>query len=179
MVAGKAKFATLAKPGTVSHVFVPGAVACDDAQVATEALKIIEAYKPALMCIHFPDNDAVGHSKGWGSPEQIAHLSITDAQIRLVFAALDRAGMRNSTVVLLSADHGGAGKGHGADDMRSRHIPWVVSGPGVKAGYDLTRDAKLQVNTEDTAATVCWLLGLPQQPYFDGKPVTAAFEPAP
>jgi arylsulfatase A-like enzyme len=178
MTAGKAKFAALAKPGTVSHVFIPPVI-CDDIRVAAEAVKIIEAYKPALMCIHFPDNDIIGHSKGWGSPEQIAHLGITDAQIGLVFAALERAGLRSSTVVLLTADHGGAGKGHGADDMRSRHIPWVVSGPGVKPGYDLNQDAKLQVNTEDTAATACWLLGLPQQAYFDGKPVTAAFVPAP
>jgi hypothetical protein len=63
--------------------------------------------------------------------------------------------------------------------MRSRHIPWIVAGPGVRKGYDLTQTSSLQVNTEDTCATVCWLLGLPQQPYFDGKPVTAAFEPAP
>lgn len=179
LVAGKSKFAALCKPGTVSHVFLPATVKCDDAQVTAEAVKIIEAYRPALMCIHYPDNDAVGHANGWGSPEQLAQLTKTDAQIALVFAALDRAGLRGSTVVLLTADHGGQGKGHGADDMRSRHIPWVVAGPGVKPGYDLTQDAKLQVNTEDTGATVCWLLGLPQQPYFDGKPVTASFAPAP
>jgi len=35
------------------------------------------------------------------------------------------------------------------------------------------------VHTEDTCATACYLLGLPQAPYFDGKPVTAAFEVAP
>jgi len=175
LVAGKSKFAALSKPGTITHTFVPATAKCSDEEVAAEAVKIIEAYQPALMGIHFPDNDAAGHAHGWGSPEQLAQLAKTDAQIALVFAALDRAGMRDSTVVLLSADHGGAGKNHGADDLRSRHIPWVVTGPGVKKGYDLTQDAKLQVNTEDTGATVCWLLGLPQQPYFDGKPVTAAF----
>lgn len=175
LVAGKSKFSALAKPGTVSHVFVPETSKCSDEQVAAEAVKIIEAHRPALMCIHFPDNDAAGHAKGWGSPEQFAQLVKTDAQIALVFAALDRAGIRGSTVVLLSADHGGAGKGHGADDMRSRHIPWVVAGAGVKPGYDLTQDAKLQVNTEDTGATVCWLLGLPLPAYFDGKPVMAAW----
>ncbi|RFC45692.1 MAG: Arylsulfatase A/Predicted pyrophosphatase or phosphodiesterase [Verrucomicrobia bacterium] len=175
LVAGKSKFAALAKPGTVTHVFVPDTAKCSDEQVAAEAVKIIESAKPALICIHFPGPDAVGHEKGWGSPEQLAQLVKTDVQIALVLAALDRAEIRDSTVVLLTADHGGTGKGHGADDMRSRHIPWVVAGPGVKPGYDLTQDAKLQVNTEDTGATVCWLLGLPRPLYFDGKPVTAAF----
>lgn len=179
LVAGKAKFTTLSKPGTVTHVFVPTAAKCDDDQVSDEAVKMIEAYQPALLCIHYPDTDAAGHAKGWGSPEQLAQVGKTDAQIARVFAALDRAGMRGSTVVLLSADHGGAGKSHGANDMRSRHIPWVVAGPGVRKSYDLTQDASLQVNTEDTCATVCWLLGLPQQTYFDGKPVTTAFELAP
>ena len=179
LVAGKLKFATLCKPGTVTHVWVPPVPAIHDEQVTAEAVKLIEACRPALMCIHYPDTDAVGHAKGWGSSEQCAQVAKTDAQIALVLAALDRTGLRGTTLVLLTADHGGAGKSHGADDMRSRHIPWVVAGPGVKPGYDLTQDGKLQVNTEDTAATVCWLLGLPQQPYFDGKPVTAAFTPAP
>ena len=178
LAAGKLKFVTLCKPGTVTHVFVAPVPAIHDEQVAAEAVKIIEAYRPALMCIHFPDTDTTGHAKGWGSPEQLAQVAKTDAQIALVLAALDRTGMRSSTLVLISADHGGAGKSHGAGDMRSRHIPWIVTGPGVKKGYDLTQNAALQVNTEDTCATVCWLLGLPQQPYFDGKPVTEAFEPA-
>lgn len=177
MVAGKSKFTTLCKPGTVTHVAVPAATKISDAEVSTEAVKIFEQFRPALMCIHFPDVDAAGHAKGWVSPEQLAQVAITDGQIAQVFAALDRTGLRASTAVLLSADHGGAGKSHGAGDMRSRHIPWVVVGPGVKPGYDLTQDAKLQVNTEDTCATVCWLLGLPQQAYFDGKPVMAAFAP--
>lgn len=179
LVAGKAKFATLSKPGTVTQVWVPTAAKCSDEQVTAEAVKIIEAGPPALMCLHYPDTDAAGHAKGWGSPEQRDQIGKTDAQIALVLAALDRTGRRGSTLVLLTADHGGAGKSHGADDMRSRYIPWVVAGPGVRQGYDLTQAPALQVNTEDTCATVCWLLGLPQQPYFDGKPVTAAFAPAP
>jgi hypothetical protein len=44
---------------------------------------------------------------------------------------------------------------------------------------DLTREADLEINTEDTCATACYLLGLPQLPYFDGKPVLAAFENPP
>jgi predicted AlkP superfamily pyrophosphatase or phosphodiesterase len=178
LVAGKLKFATLCKPGTVTHSFIPPVPAVHDEQVAAEAVKIIEQYRPALMCIHFPDTDAAGHAKGWGSPDQLQQVGRTDGQIAKVFAALERAGLRQSTLVLVSADHGGAGKSHGADDMRSRHIPWVVAGPGVRPSYDLNQDASLQVNTEDTCATACWLLGLPQQAYFDGKPVMAAFEAA-
>ncbi len=176
LVAGKSKFTALCKPGTVTHVAVPTAAKISDEEVGNAAVDLIEQQRPGLMCIHFPDVDFAGHTIGWGSPQQLAQVAKTDAQVARVLAALDRAGLRNSTIVLVSADHGGAGKRHGADDMRSRHIPWIITGPGVKPGYDLTRDAR-PVLTEDTCATACWLLGLEQQPYFDGQPVTAAFAP--
>jgi len=176
MVAGKSKFKALCKPGTVTHAVVPTATKISDEEVGNKAVEVIERERPALLCVHFPDVDFAGHTFGWGTPEQLTQVAKTDAQIARVLAALDHAGTRNSTVVIVSADHGGAGKRHGADDMRSRYIPWIATGPGVKAGHDLTLEANFQVATEDTCATACWLLGLPQQDYFDGKPVTAAFE---
>jgi predicted AlkP superfamily pyrophosphatase or phosphodiesterase len=180
MIAGKSKFSTLNPPNAISHVFIPGGTneKCDNAVVAAEAVKIIEAFKPALTMIHFPDVDSVGHAKGWGSLEQFAVIEQTDIHLGQVLAALDRSGMRSSTVILVTSDHGGAGLTHGADDPRSRHIPWIISGPGVRKNFDLTQEAALEVHTEDTTATTCYMLGLAQQPYFDGKPVFEAFENA-
>jgi len=177
LVGGKSKLTALARPGTVTHVWLPTPTAkCHDDQVATEAERVIGAYRPALMCIHFPDGDAVAHAKGWGSPEHLAQIAATDRQLARVLAALDGAGIRGSTLVLLTADHGGAGRTHGGLDPRSRHIPWIASGAGVRHGFDLTQVAGLDVRTEDTGATACWLLGLPLSPDLDGRPVRAAFE---
>jgi arylsulfatase A-like enzyme len=78
----------------------------------------------------------------------------------------------DSTVVLISSDHGGAGRSHGADDPRSRTIPWILSGPGIARNRDLTMNADLEVRTEDTFATVCWLLGIQAPKPIDGHPVT-------
>lgn len=176
MVAGKSKFSALDKPGTLTYSFVPGrGTGIDSGEVASHVEKIIAAHKPDLLFVHFPDVDLTGHRHGWGSPEQIAAIEKTDGALARVFAALDHAGIRRSTVVILSADHGGAGYTHGKDDTRSRHIPWIIVGPGVRQGFDLTRLAELNVRTEDSAATVAYLLGLAQQPYFDGVPVKAAF----
>jgi predicted AlkP superfamily pyrophosphatase or phosphodiesterase len=178
MVAGKSKFATLNKPGTITHAVIPAAAnsASDDSTVAAEAEKLIAAHKPDLLFVHFPDIDGAGHENGWGSAQQIATIEQTDGQLARIFAALARAGIRSSTLVILSADHGGAGFTHGAEDARSRHIPWIAVGPGVKRGYDLTQLADLEIHTEDSAATICYLLGLPRPAYFDGKPVLSAFE---
>lgn len=177
MVAGKSKFATLNKPGTITYVSVPPPPdnSVDDATVATQAAKVIAAHKPDLLFVHFPGADAAGHSQGWGSAAQVAAIENIDRQLGRVLAALQEAGIRSSTVVIVSADHGGAGRTHGPDDTRSRHIPWIAAGPGVRKGYDLTQLAELDVRTEDTAATACYLLGLPLPDYLDGKPVLAAF----
>jgi len=176
MIAGKIKFEFLDKPGTITHVFLPPEEKGNDEMVATEAERMITEFRPALTFIHFPDVDTVGHAKGWGSHEQLAQIEKTDTQLARILTALERAGIRQSTFIIVTADHGGAGLIHGADDARSRHIPWIAAGPGVRKFFDLTQLAELEVHTEDTCATACYLLGLPQQPYFDGKPVYAAFE---
>jgi phosphopentomutase len=163
----------------VAFVTVPEEGNSNNEIVVAEATKLIEAKKPALLFVHFPDVDATGHKYGWGSAEQFAAIEKTDRQLGQLFAALDRAGIRSSTFIILSADHGGAGLTHGADDARSRHIPWIACGPGVRKNFDLTSSATLEVRTEDTCATACYLLGLPQAPYFDGHPVMLAFEIAP
>jgi predicted AlkP superfamily pyrophosphatase or phosphodiesterase len=178
MAAGKSKFATLNKPGTISHVFVPAAPdsSVDDEVVADHAVAMLAQFKPVILFVHFPGVDRWGHEKGWGSDEQIAAIGRADVQLGRILAALDSAGLRATTAILISADHGGAGRNHGPDDARSRHIPWILSGPGVRRNFDLTRIENLEIRTEDTAATVCYLLGLTPASAIDGKPVLAALQ---
>ncbi len=178
LVAGKSKFSTLAKPGSVTWTAIPEEKNSSGthATVTAAAVSIIEEHKPALIVVHYNEVDSMGHKHGWGSPEQHAKIEETDGELARLLESLDRAGIRNSTTIILSSDHGGAGRTHGPDDARSRHIPWIASGAGVLKGVDLTGDAALQVDTEDTAVTACWLLGLPLLPYFDGKPVLSAFD---
>jgi len=199
MASGKSKFCALNKPGTIAHYFYPvvdpavSAAAMNeaddseagkafaalekvpDATVVAEAGKIIEAFKPHFFFVHLPQLDMVGHKMGWGSPEQLEQIGKTDALIGELLAALTRAGIRETTAIIVSADHGGAGLSHGPDDPRSRTIPWILQGPGVRKNFDLTQIADLEVRTEDTCATACWLLGLALPANFDGHPVAAAF----
>ena len=157
MVTGKSKFDSLARPGSVDFEKVQKAT---DEEVGSAAAAALREHTPNLLVVHFPGADAAGHSKGWGSPEQIEAVETIDRSIGVLLDALEGQKLRGSTVIVLSADHGGAGKSHGPNDPRSRHIPWIINGPGVREGYDLTRDPTLTVNTEDTFATACWFLGL-------------------
>ena len=173
MVAGKTKFVALERFGTVDWSSIAKAT---DEDVSCAAASILMEHRPGITVVHFPGSDAAGHSKGWGGPEQIEAIEKIDGAIGLLLDTLEQTGLRKSTVVILSADHGGAGKSHGPNDPRSRHIPWIISGPGIRKNYDLTLDAALTVNTEDTCATACFFLGLRPIVKFDGKAVEQVLE---
>jgi predicted AlkP superfamily pyrophosphatase or phosphodiesterase len=142
-----------------------------DAVVAEHAAMILRDFRPDVTFVHFPHVDNIGHTYGWGTPEQVIAVEDADAAVGAVLRALREAGTAGSTLIILSADHGGAGRTHGPDDARSRHIPWIAAGPGLKRNFDLTRYANLTVDTEDTFATACYFLGLRPSPRIDGKPI--------
>ncbi|MGC4032504.1 MAG: alkaline phosphatase family protein [Tepidisphaeraceae bacterium] len=152
-----------------------GTVVTDDV-VADHAVEIIEKYSPRLMFVHFGYNDSIGHSKGWGSAAQVAGLANTDAALGRVIVALKDKGVLDQTTIILSADHGGAGRVHGAKVVGSAFIPWIIVGPGVRKNVDLSQYNSWPVQTYDTFATACDVLGLQTPPGIDGTNVAPAFE---
>jgi predicted AlkP superfamily pyrophosphatase or phosphodiesterase len=176
LVAGKSKFDLLAKPGTLDWLYLPKTQHDADPDGAREAVAIIREHKPNVMFVHFADCDSVGHAKGWGTPEQIAAVEGADVCVGQILAALDEANLADRTTIILTADHGGAGMTHFPDDARCRTIPWIIHGPGIRKNLDLSRWGEWNVNTEDTFATACYLLGLHMGPLTEGKPVKQAFE---
>lgn len=168
MVAGKSKFDAFARIGRIGKSWVKGA---NDDEVGDAAVAMLRDERPEVFFVHFPGPDSAGHKEGWGSPQQMEAFARADVQLGKLVAALEELGLRDKTVILISADHGGAGRTHGGDDPRSQHIPWVVNGPGIRQGYDLTQDPRLQVRTEDTFATICYLLGLTPEPAVEGKAI--------
>jgi arylsulfatase A-like enzyme len=132
---------------------------------------VIKQKKPLFMFIHFDDVDHAGHEHGWKSPEYFAAIEQIDGLIGQVLAALTEAQMRDKTIVFMTADHGGKGKGHGGPTMEEIEIPWIVNGPGVAASHEI----KSPVNTYDLAPTIAKVLGLRAPSCWIGKPVLEAF----
>ena len=176
MVAGKKKFEALAKPGTLDWCYVPAESVVRDVQVADSAVVVIRRHRPELLFVHLPGVDTAGHRDGWGSPTQLAAIATADSCIGRILGELRAQGLLQSTVVLVSSDHGGAGTEHGPDDPRSRTIPWLIAGPGIRRGQDLTLDRDLVINTEDTFATICYLMRIPVPGKVDGRAVMAAVD---
>jgi N-acetylneuraminic acid mutarotase len=165
MVVGKEKFEHLNAPGSVDqYVFALNG----DQDVADRAVAEVEAGFD-VMFVNFPNTDYFGHLEGWMSETQIAQLSRTDEAVARLLAALPP-----DTVVIVTADHGGHGVVHGSRSAEDMTIPWLIAGPGVRAGHELTGP----VSVMDTAATAAYVLGLALPPEAAGRPVLEAFTEA-
>ncbi len=168
MAVGKEKFSYLVLPNSVDDLFCADA---HDLEVKDEAVEFIEAGLPNVLLIHFPDTDRVGHTYGWMSSNQLQSVTYVDGMIGEVVAALESGGYLNTTLLIVSADHGGHGLGHGDDSPLDRTIPWLAVGPGVSSGITIGTD----INTFDTAATTLYALDLPIPEKWDGQPVLEIF----
>jgi predicted AlkP superfamily pyrophosphatase or phosphodiesterase len=174
---GKSKFVVLTKPGTLNWSYLADEDADDDADVARRAAAMIRDHRPDVLFVHFGSFDQAGHASGWGSPQQMLALKRADDAFGVVQRALKAAGLDSSTVIILTADHGGAGLLHPPEDVRSQFIPWIVAGPSIRRNFDLTSVPDLAVDTMSTFATVCTLLGIDLEQPVDGKPVLQILEP--
>lgn len=177
MVAGKSKFNVLDVPGSIDFKYVTPDNKTADSELIGHAVEILRDKQPDVMFVHLASVDSAGHAKGWGSPEQMTAIQVADACIGLLLNTLKDINRFESTWVLVSADHGGAGRSHGPEDPRSRTIPWILTGPGVRKNYDLTllgRD--VDITTYDTFPTLCAVLGIKPERKLEGKFVVQAFE---
>ena len=123
VAAGKSKFEMFDRPGVLDWRFIPTKPTVETANVIGPACQIIREHRPEVMLIHLPSVDNAGHSKGWASPEQMKAIADADVAIGMLLQTLDEAGLADSTLLIVTADHGGAGKNHGPDDPRQPPHP--------------------------------------------------------
>ena len=159
------------------RLFEKGAVDYDispDSEDETAALAsaYIKDKKPTFTFIHFDHVDHGGHEYGHGSPEYYKSVEKADAMLAEVMAAIKASGMADETLVIISADHGGLGKGHGGESLQEIEIPFILWGKSVKKNHVL----KYPVYQYDNAATVAFALGIKTPMAWIGKPVKNAFE---
>lgn len=142
----------------------------DEDETAALAAAYINAKRPTFLFVHFDHVDHAGHADGHGTAPYYAAVAKADALIGRIRQATVDAGIADSTVILVTSDHGGVGKGHGGESLAELEIPWIAYGKAIKPGVQLD----LPINTFDTPATAAWLLGAKIPFAWLGRPVTAA-----
>ena len=125
----------------------------DYTKIATDYIK---ENKPEFFCLYYGTQDEAGHVRGWYSEGYMDRQKQLDAEIGRVMDALKEAGIYDDTVIILTADHGGKGTGHGGFTLEELETPFVVAGKGIKEGYEFT----LPMMMYDTPAIVADLLGI-------------------
>lgn len=144
-----------------------------DTVIAAQAAPILKKGF-GLAFIHFATTDDMGHNYGWMSKQQLSVIRRADESIGVILAALDEAGLRQSTLIIVTADHGGHAQTHGSRMPEDMTIPWVINGPGI-----VHQVITLPVNTTDTAATAAFALKLTPPTDWVGRPISEAFGETP
>lgn len=116
--------------------------AYDDAQTIQAAVQELTTHTPHFMFIHVTAPDHTGHHAGWDLAADSPYLKAVqddDALIgQLLLAIQQNDRLRDTTAVIVTADHGGHDKTHGdMDDPRDITIPFLVWGADVAKGADL------------------------------------------
>ncbi|MDR0312071.1 MAG: glycosyltransferase [Treponema sp.] len=121
--------------------------------------------KPVFTAISFDQPDYTGHRKMWGSEAYYAKLTELDGYIAIIEEAVREAGVYDSTVFVLSADHGGTFYLHWLNTDKHRNIPLVFFGRGIKEGYNIPSP----ISICDIAPTMAAILGLEAPPEWTGQ----------
>lgn len=167
MIVNKEKLRQLAEPETTDVFKI---VYGTEAVIMNTAIEQIPSGFD-LMFVHFGSPDNRGHKSGWMSNAYLKALRDGDAALGSLLAALDQYGIRDSTLIIVTADHGGHDRMHVGTVIQDLLIPWVAYGPGVLPNHELTNPVSIM----DTAPTVAYALELPNESEWDGLPVYEAF----
>jgi arylsulfatase A-like enzyme len=167
----KAKLRHLQQPGALEHSQAPrGGRVMAATETVEDAVRYMALRKPQLVFIHIAEPDVAGHGFGWMNwPYRLA-VGRADAAVARIIEGAEAAWGEGAFTLIVTADHGGSGRGHGGPGAEDMMIPWLAWGAGVEHGV-----VAEPVRTMDTAATVLWLLGIEAPQEWTGRPVTAAF----
>ena len=134
-----------------------------DWRVTRAAEEHISELAPDFVFLYLGETDEVGHKYGWMSPEYLESVKNAWHCIKHTTAMLPE-----EYSVIVTADHGGHDRNHGDRIPEDMIIPITFHGPRFEAGRQLP-----DLNIMDIAPTILNLLGLPQNPDWEGRDILA------
>jgi arylsulfatase A-like enzyme len=163
----------VSRPGSLDFAyFREGAETHADADhlIAREAARYLATSRPHFAFVYFGTIDTAGHTFGWMSAAYLQQLAYVDQALGVVLDALPP-----NARVLVQSDHGGHDYTHGTDAAEDMTIPWMISGPTIRKGYEM----QTEVSLLDTAPTLARILNIPVSAHWEGRCVSEVFEEPP
>ena len=136
------------------------------------AVKYMKEKRPNLLAVVFDNPDHVGHADGHDTPAYYAKLAELDGYIGQIVEAAKEAGIWDDTIIILSVDHGGIGKGHGGKTLQELETPFIVAGKNVKRIPEF-KESMMQF---DIAATIAYIFDLKTPQVWIGRPMKHVFK---
>ena len=131
---------------------------CDDGPLCDRICDYVKAEKPNFLFIQFDSVDGAGHAHGYGSENHLAQINICDGYADRIYNACAEAGILEDTLFIITADHGGYGRGHGSDTDEEKWIFVAMEGRTINKGQISFMQVK------DFPAIVAHALGIPANP---------------
>jgi predicted AlkP superfamily pyrophosphatase or phosphodiesterase len=158
----------LSQPGSLAFAYFSDNVQSRDGddEVSAQAIRWLTQNRPDFAFVYHGTTDEVGHDHGWMSTEYLAQVARVDGLVGNLVTALSPEDH-----LLVQADHGGHDRNHGTEAIEDMTIPWMVAGPSIKPGFEITEPVSLL----DTTPTLARLLKLPAHDHWEGRPVASAF----
>jgi hypothetical protein len=121
----------------------------------TQLLTDIPANHFKYTFVHYADTDDAGHAYGWGSDPYNAAITRIDGYLGQLFDLVQTdPQLAGRTAIVLSADHGGTGTGHGDATLAVDYtIPFYAWGAGVGRGDLYSINASSRANPGTSRAT--------------------------
>ncbi len=131
--------------------------AYSDEFVSTYSIGLVNSNLPTFTVVHFSETDEIGHENGSLSESYRNALMRQDTYIGEILSAYDALGILNSTLVIVTSDHGqtdfpGKGGEHGGIEPEALHTPLLMRGPRVVSG--IYNDLHSQTSIAPTVASV-------------------------
>lgn len=131
-----------------------------NARLVDAAIPYLKEPDAHFTFLYFGWPDAAGHGFGWMGEEYLHSVSMTWDSMDRVISTLNE-----DDLVIITADHGGHGRSHGADIPEDMTIPILFYNP------KFTERKLEKASILDIAPTVTSVLGVAADPDWEGTPL--------
>ena len=169
----KKKMTYLFSPTQTNYMFGPGINGLEEkdttAQLTAEDFKFMwSSAGYNFSFVHLREPDRSGHAYGWMSDDYLNRaIPSADNAVGSIIKTIQASRRAATTLVIITADHGGKNNDHWHGREEDQRIPWIAYYP------QLTQNSYSNewVSTMDTAPTILYLLGKPIPKNMQGKVV--------
>lgn len=103
----------------------------------TLAIEYLEQYEPFFLAVYNPVPDRAGHEYGHQSDEYVEAIEEADRQVGRLVQAMERLGVFEQTLIVVTTDHGMTGFTHSTGAPTDMRVWSIWRGPGVKENYEM------------------------------------------